>query len=258
MSNSEPNKLDSLLRDWAADANPDTDQLSLLQESILNEWDAENRKVTPAPERSESVRSPRSVLALGVAFGALATALVVLLLSGVVTDHDPEFADNSSDQPPPKFAWLSDAQLADKKILRDEMLEMFDRKFGWIAETGDNLEIGLDGRQNTDGTPTVAVRVIVEQRTVHQDEWKTVWAIDVVTLSEERIDITPKSFDVTGFRLWAYALPDGMVSVDTELDKQGSPFMVAEKLQRGGKPEVIFQQRSGLEEIRVLQAAAVL
>lgn len=258
MSNIEPNKLDNLLRDWAADSKPDADQLSRLQESILNEWDAENQTVIPAPAMPEPRRSPRSALAVGVAIGALATALAVLLWSASMTDHRPEIAGKSSDQPPPKFAWLSDAQLADKMALRNEMLAMFDQKFGWIAETGDNLEIGIDGRQNTDGTPTVAVRLIVEQRNAVQGEWTTVFAVDIVALSEERVEFTPDSWDFTGLRLWAYALPDGMIEIDTELDKKGTPFVVTEKLQRGGKPEVIYQNRSGLDEIRVLQAAAVL
>lgn len=258
MSNLELNKLDDLLRDWSAEARPDADHLSALQRQILDEWDVEKQVVKPAPVVSGAGRSPRSFLAVGIAIGTLATVFVGMIWYATVYDHQPDVIGKARELPPPEFAWLSDDQLSDKKILRDEMLTMFDQRFGWIAETGENLEIGLDGRVGTDDTPTVAVRVIVEQRNVMHDEWKTVWAVDVVALSEERVDITPQSWDFTGFRLWTYALPDGMVSLDTELDMKGHPLVATEKLQRDGKPEVIYQTRSGLEEIRVLQAAAVL
>ena len=258
MSISEPNKLDDRLRDWAAVRTPDETHFSAMQEQILNEWDAENQRVQPASATGESRQSLRSALAVGVAIGALAAAFVALLWNTTMNDHQADIVDNPTQQPPPPFAWLSDAHLADKKILRDEMLSMFDQKFGWIAETGENLEVGIDGRQHTGDTPIVAVRVIVERRNVVQGDWTTDWAVDVVALSEERVELTPQSRDFTDFRLWAYALPDGMVSLETELDKNGTPFVVSENLQRDGKPEVIYQTKSGVEEIRVLQSAAVL
>ena len=258
MSDLESNKLDNLLRDWASQTTPDVDHLAKLQDQILHDWDAENRVSTLAATVPERSRSPRSGLAVGIAVGALATALVVLLWNAATNEPPNNIIANGRDQPPPAFAWLSDSQLANKAILRDEMLAMFDQRFGWIAETGENLEVGLDGRVDSHDSPSVAVRLIVERRNITSEDWNIVWAVDVVTLSEERVEITPQSWDLSDVRLWAYALPDGMVSLDTELNIKGFPHMMTENLQRDGTPEVIFQTRSGPDEIRVLQAAAVL
>lgn len=258
MSDMEPNKLDDLLRDWASHTTPDADQLSTLQNQILNDWEAEQQIVTRASAIKQQPQASRSALAVGIAVGALVTALAVLLWNASTNDATHDVIADRRDQPPPEFAWLSDAQLADKVILRDEMLAMFDQKFGWIAETGDNLEVGIDGRLNSLDSPSVAVRLIVERRALASSEWTTVWAVDVVALSEERVEITPQSRGLSDVRLWAYALPDGMVSLDTELSIKGFPQIVSESLQSGGKPVVIFQTQSDQDEIRVLQAAAVL
>jgi hypothetical protein len=236
---------------------PGPDQLAELQQRIHERRDAGDAPSPPASAARREIAPRRSGFALGVALGALATAIVAVLWNYAAPDPPDGNIAESRDEPPPAFAWLSDAQLSDKAILRDEMVGLFDRQFGWFAETARGMEVGVDDRPGDADSRSAAIRVIVERRAIGGD-WNTVWAIDVVARSEQRIEIVPDSDDLSGFTLWAYVLPDGMVSVDTGLTLTGSAPVTAERLQRDGEPEVIYSTTTDGYEVRVLQAAAAL
>lgn len=255
MNESHSTELDDLLRDWSERNAPATDELAALQQRILDRWEAGDAVSAPSPAaRSEHVPR-RSGFALGVAVGALAMAIFALVWNFAVSERPNGNA--SSDEAPPAFAWLSDAQLNDKAILRDEMFALFDRQFGWFAETSRGVEIGIDEHPGGGDRSAAAIRIIVERRAAGGD-WNTVWAVDVVARSEERIEIRPDSNELSGLQLWAYVLPDGMVSVDTGVTFKGAAPISAENLQRDGKPAVIYSAITDGQEIRILQAAAAL
>lgn len=258
MNSEQPDPLDRLLRNWADQATPDADHLHELQQDIIERWQTEQRPAIATPMLSRGERR-HSAAVLGFVAGALLMALVVLVWKSD-SSQDRSAPTIASAEPPPKFAWLNDAELAEKTILRDELIALFDQRFAWLAETAEGVEIGVEERNHAIGTPSLAVRVVVEVRSDDGSAWQTVWATDVVTRSEEVVEITPQTHDVQRFRLWAYALPDGMVWVDTGLTLAGesTELVAAEQLQRDGQAEVIYQTHHAHREIRILQAAAVL
>ncbi len=258
MKSEQPDPLDRLLRNWADQSAPDADHLQELQENIMQRWQIEQCPTIATPMPSPGERR-HSAAILGFVAGALLMALVVIVWNGKPSQDRTEPTITSS-EPPPKFAWLNDAELAEKTVLRDELIALFDQRFAWLAETAEGVEIGVEERDHATDSPSLAVRVVVEIRPADGSDWQTVWATDVVTRSEEVVEITPQTHDVQQFRLWAYALPDGMVWVDTGLTLAGetTELVAAEKLQRDGQAEVIYQTRHAQRDVRILQAAAVL
>jgi hypothetical protein len=159
------------------------------------------------------------------------------------------------------------------------MKELFGDQLTWLAETDERIEVGLSDRQNasvpsalaSDEVP-LAVRVVVEKRAAAGNDWEIAWAVDVVSKSEEVVDLASATDDGTSMRLWAYAMPDGMFAVDSELSFSsgegggettlpGSPetfHATFSNVQEDRQPsEELLTGADGVE-YRVLQTVAVL
>ena len=119
---------------------------------------------------------------------------------------------------------------------------------------------------------SLAVRVVVERRAATGNGWEIAWAVDVVSNSEEVVDLTPATDAGTSVRLWAYAMPDGMFAVDSELlfssDEASSETSLPGRaetfhaafsnVQEDRQPSEEFWTSAGGVEYRVLQTVAVL
>ena len=159
------------------------------------------------------------------------------------------------------------------------MKELFGEQLTWLAETDERIEVGLSDRQNASVLATLknddvplAVRVVVEKRAAAGNDWEIAWAVDVVSKSEEVVDLASATDDGTSMRLWAYAMPDGMFAVDSELSfssgegggettlpGRAETFHAAfSNVQKDRQPsEELLTGADGVE-YRVLQTVAVL
>lgn len=261
MNNSNPTEpLDRLLHRWADEQAPSAADLDRLTGKIVQAVDEEPES---SGERLMVASSP--VLRLGPAsWFALGAASVVLLALGFLwlakgtSVGIPEVAETPD--LPPSYAWLQDEQLRSKSILLNEMEAVFGRELNWLAETGENVQVDVEPQLSTRGRQALAVRVVVQRRPVGQPDWSVAWAVDVVTRSEELVRLSPQTPADPQFEMWAYALPDGMIALDTEMSfSDTSPVRsAARELQSDGEPREVFKTEAGGFEFRVFQTAAVL
>lgn len=230
--------------------------------------------------RSPSVSTQRASVTgflVGVTLSAL-VAFVWIAQSSSVEDSPSPLAGGGHPVLP-DYAQLNDDQLRSRAVLLSEMKELFGDQLMWLAETDHKIEVGLSDRRDASGSSTsgdaatpLVMRVVVEKRAAAGSDWELAWAIDVVSQSEEVVDLAPATGDGTSMKLWAYALPDGMFAVDSELAfSNGGPSGATSSATPGETFRAAFsnvqQDRLPSEELltgsdgieyRVLQTVAVL
>ena len=230
--------------------------------------------------RSQSVSKKRASVTgflVGVTLSVL-VAFVWIAQSLSVDDSQASLAGTA--QPAlPDYAQLNDDQLRSRVVLLSEMKELFGDQLMWLAETDHKIEVGLSDRRDASGSSTsgdaatpLAMRVVVEKRASAGNDWELAWAVDVVSQSEEVVDLAPATGGGTSMKLWAYALPDGMFAVDSELGfsngdgsgatssaTPGKTFRAAfSNVQHDRLPSEELLTGSDGVEYRVLQTVAVL
>jgi len=295
--------LDNMLRHWAGERAASSQQLDNLQDRIVMALadEATTSNSTPAemddskqprngssvtyPEfpttfRSRSVgtkRAPVTAFLVGVTLSAL--VVFVWFAQSVDFEQSQNSLAGGSQAELPGYAQLNDEQLRRRTVLLSEMKELFGEQLTWLAETDSRIEVGLSDRQNV-SVPSVlendevplAVRVVVERRAAAGSDWEIAWAVDVVSKSEEVVDLAPATDDGTSMRLWAYAMPDGMFAVDSELSfssADGGSLVTLpgraeafhatfSNVQEDRQPSEEFWTSAGGVEYRVLQTVAVL
>jgi hypothetical protein len=179
----------------------------------------------PANFHSSSVSTQRASVTsflVGSTLSAIVAFVWFAQSAGVVDSPSPLAGGG---QPAlPDYAQLNDDQLRDRTMLLSEMKKLFGEQLKWLAETDRSVAFGLSDRGKASGDATsensavpLAVRVVVEKRAAASNDWELAWAVDVVSQSEEVVDLSPATGQGTSMRLWAYVLPDGMFAVDSEL-----------------------------------------
>lgn len=180
----------------------------------------------------------------------------------------------------PDYARLNDDQIQRRTVLHSEMKELFGQQLAWLAETDERVEVGLSDRPPAtsdesrwgDAAIPLFVRVVIEKRAASQKDWELAWTVDVVSQSEELIELAPEVSNGTSMRLWAYALPDGVFAVESELvfSNEGTsrPVMNSEEveifrsesfnIQQNRIPSAMLLTGSDGVQYRVLQTVAGL
>ena len=144
------------------------------------------------------------------------------------------------------------------------MERVFGTHLDWAAESEGRMCLGISPETQelaSDGAPRVAIRVVIVSRPKTQREWSPVWSVDVVTRSEQLVELTP---DVCGrggkLLLWAYVLPDGMLAVDAKMGLAQPATLDSSfsKVQQPGTPELVLATQTADTEYRVFETVAVL
>lgn len=296
--------LDDMLRQWVDERAASPEQLDNLRDRIVmalvaDEATANNStpavlddskqlrngsSIThpefPATIRSRSVGTKRASgtgFLVGVTLSALVAFVWFAQSAGI--EQSPDSLAGGSQTELPDYAQLNDEQIRRRTVLLSEMKELFGDQLTWLAETNERIEVGLSDRQDVsvlsalgnDEVP-LAVRVVVERRAAMGNGWEIAWSVDVVSKSEEVVDLAPATDDGTSMRLWAYAMPDGMFAVDSELsfpsDEASSAVPLPGRtetfhaafsnVQEDRQPSEEFWTSAGGVEYRVLQTVAVL
>ena len=102
----------------------------------------------------------------------------------------------------------------------------------------------------------LAVRTVVVARERNQKNWRTVWSSDVLTRTEEYVEIAPEPGAAGGLEMWVHRLPDGRYVVDAEIDwpEARLPRAYETRVLSVGKPERILTQTAEGHEYRVYQS----
>lgn len=271
--------LDQILHQWADERAADPEHLDILQKRIVSTLELEHRHLPasrprPAMPPIVSRHSVASRFPVGLAAVVLVALVWFAQVAGEsILNHQLAGEDGSL---PPDSVWLNQGQLDGQAVLLTEMEQLFGDRLNWLAETGERVELGLDevtdsvgSAANDTASSPIAIRMVVEKREAGDKSWKSAWTIDVVSRSEELVEMTPQSSDDVSVMLWAYALPDGTIAVDSELAwrhqndevlaNSSSPVRTTiSNVQQDGQPSEAFVSEADGVEYRVFQTAAVL
>jgi len=253
----EHEPLDDLLQQWAEAKSSSQEGLSQLRQRIAIErdrLDTDGIVVSPIQGNSGFWRAV-SLIAIG-------TSLLLLIALGLSwfsqPRNDKELIANA-----PQFVLptISNLELANKRILVSELQRIFDRHFAWIVETNGEVHLGVDQDhvQLNDAVPIV-VRLAVVCRKTSQTQWKHVWSADVVSRSEQLVELSLASEGDTRLLIWAYALPDGMIAVEGEMRLPGEEAVrpTFSELKKSGDSSKVFTTTLGDTEYQVFQTVELL
>jgi hypothetical protein len=245
--NEPSDQLDTLLRQWASQHEPSADRLEQLRARIVQTAAGAQPSMKPAAATWQTN-------AFRLAMGLVAAAAVILLV--VAVGRNPKVT------PPDQNAGeFSQAHLPEEHLRRmmSEMNSLFDQRLAWVAETNQEFSVGLDEQNLPPSTgPRVAVRIVVVQRESDSDRWQTVWSGDIATRSEQRVDVLSER-DGSQLHLWTYVLPDGNVSIDTELAlSKTTPAWMSSAVQQPDVPMKVLAVQRDDREFQIWQTAIVL
>ncbi|MDA0281828.1 MAG: hypothetical protein O3B13_22405 [Planctomycetota bacterium] len=222
--------LDNMLQQWGDERAADTEHLDNLQERIVlalgNEELASTDSVANGPVDFRTLPGTRRASVAGFLVGVTLTALLAFVWITQLADqgdHKPRIT-RAPQIDMPAYARLNEDELRSRIVLLSEMKDLFGDRLNWLAETEARIEVGLSDRrtlndESVTGVDAVqlAVRVVVEKRASADSDWQLALCVDVMSRSEEVVEIAPATGDGTSMTFWVYALPDGMVAMDSEL-----------------------------------------
>lgn len=240
--------LDKLLKDWSSHTATDDKALAGLERSIATGMrEASHRPSVVLPEAATfSPWGRLAWFALGAAT-ALAVALSFVRIpappNGV---HAPELVQTSESV----------------RRLFDEVNRLFAGNLKWIAQSDGAVELGISPDQDEfarDGEP-FAVHIAVVSRAGNEGPWKKVWESDILTRSEQAIDIAPNQKRDDRIGLWIYPVADGRFAVDSRLSLNAPVRIYSDSsdVVEDGKPVPIAVMTVGDRQYRVYQTVTRL
>ena len=215
--------------------------------------------VAPAPNAAGKAGPTRLRGRLVYAVCALAAGLLVALGLTVAPRlwRGPVAPDSTAE-----IALFSASEIRSSDELFRRMEEVFPGDLRWIAETNGEVSLGL-GQVSRTGPSEAApllVRTVVLERKRGESSWNRILTADVLSRSEELVEVFPGRKPAGRLLVWAYRLPDGNVAVDASLrwtDPLGLNVDLTNVLAPGRAAQVLAT-RTAEAEFQVLQAASPL
>jgi len=194
-----------------------------------------------------------------LAYAALgaAAALLVVFLS---TEHGEPDGARGGANGAMALARVSAYELAAGARVFSETSRLFDHRLQWMAECSGDVSLGVDaGRGPTSDAALAFVRLMVLERSAQDRTWKTAWQTDVVVRGQE-VARAAIGGGNDRLALWVYALEDGRLLVDTDIDLDGPVQLAASDsaIVGAGEPSVVASLQYGDTEYRVIQTVETL
>ena len=246
------NELDRKLKEWAARNRP--------AEAALAELEAKIRGALAAAPPAAHVRRARADFRGTAPLWLAAAAAVALLLGGVrhLAHRRSAELHAANGNGSAALADFTAEQLAARRDILDEMEALFAGQVRWVRLDADGLRLGLAQRAAAaePRAQRLAVRTVVVAREQHQKNWRTVWSSDVLTRTEEYVEIASEPGAAGGLEMWVHRLPDGRYVVDAEIawPEARLPRAYETRVLSVGKPERILTQTAEGHEYRVYQS----
>ena len=246
------NELDKQLKEWAARNRPAEAALAELEAKIC-------RALAAAPPAAHVRRARADFRGTAPRWLAAAAAVALLLGGGWHLAHrraaELQAANGNGSA---ALADFTAEQLEARRDILDEMESLFAGQVRWVRLDADGLRLGLAQRAAVaePRAQRLAVRTVVMVREQNQKTWQTVWSSDVLTRTEEYVEIAPESGAAGGLEMWVHRLPDGRYVVDAEIDwpEARLPRAYETQVLSVGKPERILTQTAEGHEYRVYQS----
>ncbi len=257
--------LDHAIQEWSAAQEPDDASLELLHRQISAALHSEELPHDPTEQVSKTQSHWRGRLVwfgLGVA--------VALLLAFSVTRNRPANAPEIAEHPPrqagdlpPEFTWLAKSQLANKSQLLAEMRQVFSDKVAWIAETGGQVRIGLapDDGFSSSAARRLAIRLVVTRTGPDSPSAHPVWAVDIISLDEQLVQLSDEAGSGDSLRMWTYCLPgEDQIAVDANVLVPGTDARQTtySSVQQIGVPQCVSTWQQQGATYQVFQTVAYL
>jgi hypothetical protein len=252
-------KLDNLLKQWASRDGLDQAHAQRLTSRIAEEL---ARRGEPAVE-PDGKRWGFGRVRRRLVYAAIVAAAAVLLI--VVT---PSFlsrwrpAENNEEAAVSPVAPLGRSEIEAGARLFCEVEELFGDQLRWVAEN--QSEVRLDVRRISSGAAAeevpLLIRVVVVKKGREEAPWTKVLETNVLTRSEELVELPPDAKMAGRFALWGYPLPDGKIALDASI-RLSAPIRAeidVTNILEPGKPKRVFSFKAENAEYRVYEMAIPL
>jgi hypothetical protein len=240
--------IDKLLRDWSRRQQPDAAAERRLTSRILQAAADDTRRTT-SPHRESPQGHHR---ALWFAAGVAATLIAAAVWHALVPAADPLSALLRQEH-----ARFTDRRRTVSRVFR-ETERLFGSNLQWIAESGDQTELGV-ADETAVGEPLI-VRVVLVSRPVGTDTWQPLWTADVVARANGLLQLAPDGAPGNRLALWLHRLDGCAALVESRLDLR-TPVPLAteasEVLRFGATRTVTRLCQNGVEYL-LLQTVAPL
>lgn len=252
-------RLDDLLRRWAASRDPDAQRLDALREQAATLVSARDCRICG--------RRPLGLLRMAAwGFAAAAVALFAVGLVWLVGGPGTQMAERRAaptehvrpDIPAPAPAWLAPPRVDGKRELLAELQRVFAGRVAWVAETASQIRLGLNGDDAVG--PALAIRLVLVER-LSDAAPRPVWVVDLISDEQRLVTLPADAADGAQVAVWTYALPDGLLAVDGDIrwpQRSELPRAAYTDLVRPDVPQVVFQWQSDGVEYEVYQSVSVL
>jgi hypothetical protein len=248
-------KLDSLLHDWAARHTGDPARRETLVEGIRQQVACQSAPATHDPPPATRPQWLRGRLVYALC--GFAAGLLVAVGWFVVSRwwREPILAD-----PGVEIALLSPSEIKRSGELFRRMEEIFPGDLRWVAESNGEVSLGLGQvpREGVSRAAPILVRTVVLERKRGESSWNRILTADVLSRSEELVEVSPGRKPAGRLLVWAYRLPDGNVAVDASLRLMESlrTSVDSTSVLSPGKAAQVATVQTADGEFRVFQAAS--
>ncbi|MFW5893635.1 MAG: hypothetical protein ACOCUY_00675 [Verrucomicrobiota bacterium] len=209
-------KLNALLRDWAAETQPDEETKKRLRKEVC-----ESLRCTRIPRTMFSEGRVRTSQGNLTALRWAPAAAAIVLVAGLALF----FAQT----PPPSRSESNDQGLgapADESLpLFEEVSRLFENRLHWAVETGSGLHLNIDQLRTKGGgcgTALLVETVVLTEGAA--GAWRQIWKARALTCPDELIEAPTNGNARSKMLQWTHRLPDGNLAVETELSLSESSF----------------------------------
>lgn len=281
MTEESDKQLDAALESWAQANKPTADKLDQLHARIAQgvrdeaflEGDVFDESVLADSVSSDDGSLADELLADGAhettprklsgavwfGFGVAASILVLLLVRispdtpldvPLAQQDDPAIAPAPPEGSPEgantgndllRFVGFDADDLGKKTKLFHAAAADFGPQLRWISEAGQDVHLGLHSEDDGFGEAgrPLLLRLVLVAKGPQDDTWKKAWSKDVLARNEAVVEEIPGPGKL---RLWCYALPDGLISVETELtlEEPIAGRYVFDSIQKAGTPRRVL------------------
>jgi hypothetical protein len=241
-------KLNRLLKEWSSHTAADDEALNGLERKVALKMRETNYAASVALQdvKGFSLWGRFAWFSLG----ATAAFVVALTLVRLPIAPDPV--------PAPELARSS----ASVRHMFDEVNRLFAGNLKWIAQFGGAVELGIspDKDESACDREPFAVHIAVVSRAGGDAPWKKVWETDILTRSEQTIEIALNKDRNDLIGLWIYSVDEGRFAVDSRLSMNVPVRIYSDSCDvvEDGKPTVISVITVGSREYRVYQTVTRL
>ncbi len=247
-------KLEQILRQWAAQNEADDNRINQLARRISTE--AVQARTTTNTQTSHF---PVWHKLLYAGYGAVVAAAISVLCFHFFLEN---CTTNAATDNAARLANVSEEKIQASRELFAEMKKLFPEQLRWICESNGDIGLGVESLAINDSeksTP-VLVKLTVVSRETGNEKWQPAWNTYVLLRGEEMVEIAQNETSGNRLALWVYPLDEGKLAVDTKIS-MNAPIRIAStasKIVKPGQPTKMASFKTVDKEYNLYQTVLAL